>query len=90
MNSTVTSKGQVTLPKEVRDASGIKPGDQVVVRATASGGISIEKPRAIRPPETLSEFRKRLDEIAAKYPIQGTTDEIMLELRGDPAEDPKV
>lgn len=28
----VTSKGQITIPKKVRDALGISPGDQVVFR----------------------------------------------------------
>jgi AbrB family looped-hinge helix DNA binding protein len=27
--ATVTSKGQITLPKEVRDALGLQPGSQV-------------------------------------------------------------
>jgi AbrB family looped-hinge helix DNA binding protein len=31
----------VTLPKQVRDAVGLKPGDEVEVRATASGGVYI-------------------------------------------------
>lgn len=85
MATTVTSKGQVTLPKKIRDAAGIKPGDKVDVRSTASGGVYIEKPGAA------SAYRKKLEEIARKYPILGTTtDEIMLELRGDPAEDPKL
>jgi AbrB family looped-hinge helix DNA binding protein len=85
MTTTVTSKGQVTLPKKVRDAAGIKPGDEVEVRNTASGGVYIEKPGAA------SAYRKKLEEIAKKYPIRGaTTDEIMLELRGDPGEDPKL
>jgi antitoxin PrlF len=30
----VTSKAQTTLPKEVREALGIKPGDTVVYRIT--------------------------------------------------------
>jgi antitoxin PrlF len=82
---TVTSKGQVMLSKKIRQAAGIEPGDEVDVRSTASGGIYIEKPGAA------SAYRKRLEEVARKYPITGaTTDEIMLELRGDPAEDPKL
>jgi AbrB family looped-hinge helix DNA binding protein len=44
--TTVTVKGQVTLPKKVRDAAGIKPGDRVEVRATPSGAVIIEKPNA--------------------------------------------
>lgn len=83
MATTVTVKGQVTLPKSVRDAVGIKPGDQVEVRATASGGIYIEKPRAV------GDYAAKLEAIAARYPMGGgqSTDEIMRELRGDPDED---
>jgi AbrB family looped-hinge helix DNA binding protein len=32
VTAKVTSKGQVTIPKEVRDALGIAEGDQVVFR----------------------------------------------------------
>jgi antitoxin PrlF len=72
----------VTLPKAVRDAVGLKPGDKVDVRATASGGVYIEKPGAQR------EYRKRLEANSKRRIIRGTTtDELMRELRGDPAED---
>jgi antitoxin PrlF len=85
MSTTVTIKGQVTLPKKVRDAAGIKPGDKVEVRATASGGVYIEKPGADRA------YLKKLRTLADRRLIRGaTTSEIMLELRGDPAEDPKL
>ena len=29
IESTITSKGQTTLPKAVRDALGLKPGDRI-------------------------------------------------------------
>ena len=35
--STVTSKGQVTIPKEIRDQMGLKPGDRVDFAADRSG-----------------------------------------------------
>jgi len=33
----ITSKGQITLPKQIRDLLGVHPGDQVVFRATDAG-----------------------------------------------------
>lgn len=35
--SRVTSKGQVTIPKEVREELGIRPGDEVEFVATDEG-----------------------------------------------------
>ncbi|ABD87687.1 AbrB/MazE/SpoVT family DNA-binding domain-containing protein [Rhodopseudomonas palustris] len=85
MSTTVTIKGQITLPKKVRDAAGIKPGDKVEIRNTASGGIFIGKSGSE------ADYLKKLQAIAKRYPIHGsTTDEIMLELRGDPADDYKT
>ncbi|WP_022719977.1 AbrB/MazE/SpoVT family DNA-binding domain-containing protein [Rhodopseudomonas sp. B29] len=84
MGSTVTIKGQVTLPKKVRDAAGIKPGDKVEVRNTASGGIYIGKSGSE------AEYLKKLQALAKRYPIEGNTDDIMRELRGDPADDYKT
>ena len=43
MATTVTSKGQVTIPKPVRDHLGIAPGSQVEFRRAADGSIVIEK-----------------------------------------------
>ena len=78
MTTTVTAKGQVTLPKSVRDAAGIKPGDKVEVRATASGGVYIEKPGS------LDQYEARLRALAKRRPIRGiTTDEIMEMSRGE-------
>jgi len=78
MTTTITQKGQVTLPKNVRDAVGLKPGDQVEVRATASGGVYIEKPGAS------SSYKARLLALAERRPIRGiTTDEMMEMSRGE-------
>jgi len=32
MKTTLTSKGQLTLPKKVREALGLKPGDELLVK----------------------------------------------------------
>jgi antitoxin PrlF len=76
--TTITVKGQVTLPKKVRDAVGLKPGDKVDIRATASGGIFIEKPG------TSQSYRERLDALANRRLVRNiTTNELMEASRGE-------
>lgn len=41
MQSTLTSKGQTTLPKEVREALGLKPGDAVKFLIQADGTVTL-------------------------------------------------
>jgi len=78
MTTTITVKGQVTLPKKVRDAVGLKPGDKVEVRATASGGVYIEKLGTSR------SYRERLEALAKERVIRDiTTDEFMEASRGE-------
>ncbi len=86
MATTVTVKGQVTLPKKVREAAGIKPGDRVEVRATAGGTIVIEKPCPN------NDYKARIYEVARRGLIRDdmSTDEFMKVVRGDPAEDPSL
>ncbi len=40
----VTSKGQVTVPKEVRDALGIREGDQIVFRVEENRAVVARTP----------------------------------------------
>lgn len=85
MATTMTVKGQVTIPKDVRNAIGIKPGDRLDVRATASGGVYLEKAG------TKDDYKERLYALAGEGLMirdGKTTDEIMKELRGDPDLDP--
>jgi antitoxin PrlF len=82
MTITINAKGQVTLPKNVREAVGLEPGDKVEVRLTATGGVYIEKVGAGR------NYRQRLDSVAKRRIIRDiTTDELMEMLRGTVAED---
>jgi len=41
----VTSKGQVTVPKAVRDALGIKQGDEIVFRVEGNRAILARTPK---------------------------------------------
>jgi antitoxin PrlF len=77
MATTVTSKGQVTIPKPVRDHLGIVPGSQVEFRRVDDGSIVIEKAEAPAPrPSRLASLRGHAGRGMS-------TDQIMALLRGD-------
>jgi antitoxin PrlF len=77
MATRVTSKGQVTIPKPVRDHLGIVPGSEVEFRRAADGSIVIEKADGTRQP---SRFAKLVGSAGPGM----STDELMELLRGDP------
>jgi antitoxin PrlF len=76
MATTVTTKGQVTILKAVRDLLGLQAGDAVAFELAADGRVVLGKVGGERPP---SRF-EALGGIAGPGP---TTDEIMTLLRGD-------
>jgi AbrB family looped-hinge helix DNA binding protein len=76
MATKVTSKGQVTIPKAVRDHLGIAPGSEVTFRRASDGSIVIEKSGGSPQP---SRFAKLVG-IAGPGP---STDEIMAMTRGE-------
>lgn len=75
MAATVTAKGQITIPKAVRDALGVKPGSKVEFRRTEAGTIEIAK----LGPKPKSRFEKLIGHAGPGL----TTDELMKMLRGD-------
>ncbi len=40
--STITSKGQITLPKSVRERLGVRAGDRVAFRIATDGTVTVE------------------------------------------------
>jgi antitoxin PrlF len=52
--ATVTSKGQVTIPKQVRDALGIEEGDQVVFRVEGHRAMLARTPDLLELEGTVS------------------------------------
>jgi AbrB family looped-hinge helix DNA binding protein len=55
MNNTlkITSKGQVTLRKELLDQLGVKPGDRIIVEPVGPGRVEV---RSARPGTDLAAF----------------------------------
>ena len=45
MKTTLTSKGQLTLPKKVRDALGLRPGDELLVELEEGRVVLIPRRR---------------------------------------------
>lgn len=73
MDVTLAERGQIVIPKEARDALGLKPGAKLQIRVE-SGQLLIQKKVAL----DLSRWvGKALDDGL-------TTDEALAELRGRP------
>ena len=78
MEATVAERGQITLPKAVRDALGLTKGTRLKVELDG-GRIVLRKDVS----DTLSKLRGRI-----KLPPGVSTDDIMRELRGRAPGDP--
>ena len=75
MPATVTAKGQITIPKAVREALGVKPGSKVDFKALDDGHIAIVK-QGPKP-------KGRFDRFVGIATTKLTTDEIMALTRGE-------
>ncbi len=78
MPTTLTSKGQVTIPKQIRDALNMAPGCAVNFAVNHEGDVVIQKAsaRQSRKPDRFDAARGRAD-------IKWRTDDLMKLLRGD-------
>ncbi|MER9015282.1 AbrB/MazE/SpoVT family DNA-binding domain-containing protein [Mesorhizobium sp. M0898] len=83
----VTTKGQVTIPKEIRDHLGIGPGSEVEFVPTEDGAHVIAVDKNMSEEEASRRFSQMLDRMAGTLDLGGmTTDEYVEWLRG-PRED---
>jgi antitoxin PrlF len=57
MTTTVTAKGQVTIPKAVRDLLGIVPGSRVDFHRDADGRVVLERAEGRRPVGRFAKLR---------------------------------
>jgi len=78
MEATVAERGQITLPKAVRDALGLTKGS--VLKVELDGGRIILRKNV---DDALAKLRGRF-----KLPDGTTTDDVMRELRGRAPGDP--
>jgi AbrB family looped-hinge helix DNA binding protein len=75
MAATVTAKGQITIPKAVRDALGVKAGSKVDFKPLEDGHIAIVK-QGPKP-------KGRFDRFVGAATTKLTTEEIMALTRGE-------
>ena len=78
MATTVTSKGQVTIPKPVRDLLGIVPGTQVEFHRAADGSVVLTR-------ADHKAGRSRFGALRGHAGEGMSTDAIMALTRGDEA-----
>jgi AbrB family looped-hinge helix DNA binding protein len=78
MSTTLTSKGQVTIPKQIRDALNLSPGCSVDFVVNREGELVIQKLGA-RP----SSKPDRFESARGKADVKWRTDDLMTLLRGE-------
>jgi AbrB family looped-hinge helix DNA binding protein len=70
--ATLSSKNQIVIPREAREALGVKPGDKLLVVAQGDSVIVLQKPkshrlairglgRVVYPPRHLEKERRSWD-----------------------------
>ena len=75
----VSEKGQVTIPKELRDALGIGAGSEVSFEAGSEPGVIVVRKVADEPGRGQHLARR----LRGRGDVQLTTDEIMALTRAD-------
>ena len=78
MSTTLTSKGQVTIPKAVRKRLGLKPGSKIDFRLNEAGEV------VVKPADATRRVPGRFERLLGSAGPGMTTDELMELLRGEP------
>jgi antitoxin PrlF len=80
MATTLTSKGQVTIPKRIRDAMQLSPGTAVEFSLNAAGEVVLQPPRPAKGARRPT--RDRFDTVRGRADVPWRTDALMKLLRG--------
>lgn len=79
----VTEKGQVTIPKEIRDRLGIVPGSEVDFVASSKGALLVRVDASVEEP-AIRDFDDWAASVKGTFDTGGmSTDEFMVWLRGE-------
>lgn len=77
MATTLTTKGQVTIPKPIRDRLGLGPGSLVEFEIAPDGRVILSKADRTAP------ARSRFERLRGRATAGLTTDQIMALTRGE-------
>ena len=81
MATTITSKGQVTIPKHIRDALQLEPGNAVEFSVNRDGEVVLQ--RAKQAPRRKGAG-DRFSAVRGRAQVRWRTDDLMKLLRGEP------
>lgn len=79
MATTLTSKGQVTIPKHIRDAMHLEPGSAVEFAVGEAGSVVL---KPVSPAKHLDK-RDRFEVARGAATVKWRTDDLMRLLRGN-------
>jgi antitoxin PrlF len=80
MAATLTSRGQVTIPKYIRDALHLQPGAAVEFAFNAGGEVVLHPARPMRKGRPRND---RFDAVRGRADVRWRTDELMKLLRAE-------
>ncbi len=80
MTTTLTLKGQITIPKQIRDALGLAPGSQLDFAVNEEGEIVLHKAATTRHGAKKSD---RFEAARGKADVKWRTRDLMALLRSE-------
>lgn len=78
MLTTMTVKGQVTIPKKIRDALGLRPGAKVDFAVNQEGEVVLQRAKVVA-----KDQKDRFESARGSADIKWRTDDLMALLRGE-------
>jgi AbrB family looped-hinge helix DNA binding protein len=80
----ITSKGQVTIPQELREQAGLMPGTDVEFKVE---GGAVRLVKAVPKPQRKTRGEKLVARLRGKGEFKMTTDEVLALMRGPAADE---
>lgn len=90
MTTTLTIKGQVTIPKQIRDALDLRPGCKLNFAVNDDGDVLLQKAVAVagaksskRVAAVAKQKKDRFEQVRGKADVHWRTQDLMDLMRGE-------